>query len=468
MQMMNTRMKKTTKNNKVRQIVLMVIAVCFGLQIFGGQMNADTREYSIGLEDNYAPFSSKNEIGQWVGISPDLMKEIAALEGFECRFVEKNFKEASDQVLSGEIDATMPVSIIPERQAGFDFSEPFFKSGIVAAIYQGTDINSLEDLKGKKVGVKRGTTDAMHAYKLAAKYNFTVVESSNTHAVYNDVIIGKVAATFDDEPIIESLIDNGVPLKIITKPVSITSNSLIVKKGTNSELIQKFNHGLAQLKKSGRYDEIVKQYMPTKRPQPTITAEMTTVDMGDFWRANKKVLLLGLVLLVVMFGVIWVLARALALSLYHHSKKHPKLDDLLERIPAFIIGNVVVLVVGVVLALVLAQFSTFNWVGWIIGVVLITLLEGLAFAKRLDQVTIADTKLRRKVLRQYHLRGVVRDILVLAMAGYYIATATGTIKMMVDVYAFEIWSGIFVGFIVILSILTIWQRKVVHIIEDNN
>ena len=50
------------------------------------------------------------------------------------------------------------MTITPEREKSFDFSTPYFESGIQLAVKKGNDkIQSYKDLKGKKVGVKVGT-----------------------------------------------------------------------------------------------------------------------------------------------------------------------------------------------------------------------------------------------------------------------------------------------------------------------
>lgn len=454
---------------KMWQAMLVLFATCLGMQMFGGQINAEAPVYKIGIEDSYAPFEVKDENGEWTGINPELMNEISRLENFEYEFVDRDFKVANEEVLAGKIDAAMPVSITPARQLDYDFSDPFFKSGIIVASYQGTDINNLNDLKGKKVGVRSGTTDAAYAEKLAKKYDFTVVEFSNTHAVYNDVVIGNVEATFDDEPIIENLIKDGVPLKIITKPASITSNSLIVKRDKHAELIKKFNHGLAQLKANGRYDEIVNKYVQVKHPKPVITAEMTDSDVASYWQVNERMLLRGLLIVVIMFGAIWALAGGLALELYLRSQKQKKLAQLLDQAPAFAVGNIAILVVGVIVALGLTALGTFSLLGWIVGGLLIIVLEGVAFAKRLQQA--GPTKqhdAKRKVLWRYHLLGTGRATLVLAMAGFYVAAMTNLIKMVPGVVTFEIWGIVVLVFIAIFIMLTVWQRKCVRQIKTTN
>ena len=55
----------------------------------------------------------------------------------------------------------------------FDFSDPYFDSGVVMGIAESNnDIKSYEDLKGKKVAVKRGTEGFDFAESIKDKYGF--------------------------------------------------------------------------------------------------------------------------------------------------------------------------------------------------------------------------------------------------------------------------------------------------------
>lgn len=63
----------------------------------------------------------------------------------------------TDAVIAG-------MSITEERQQKYDFSEPYYDSGVVMAIKaDNTAIKSYEDLKGQKVAVKTGTEGATFA-----------------------------------------------------------------------------------------------------------------------------------------------------------------------------------------------------------------------------------------------------------------------------------------------------------------
>ena len=91
----------------------------------------------------------------------------------------------------------------------------------------------------------------------------TVFDDSPT--MYEEVG-GNSVACFEDTPVMSYAISTGnVKLSIIAECDAdsefATPYGFAVAKGENAELLEKFNAGLANLKESGKYDEIVGKYV---------------------------------------------------------------------------------------------------------------------------------------------------------------------------------------------------------------
>ena len=105
----------------------------------------------------------------------DLLKAIAEDQGFSYEIQVLGFDAAVQSLQAGQSDAVIAgMSITPERQDTFDFSEPYFDSGVVMGIKAGNEeIKSYEDLRGKNVAVKTGTEGSAFAESIKAEYGFT-------------------------------------------------------------------------------------------------------------------------------------------------------------------------------------------------------------------------------------------------------------------------------------------------------
>ena len=90
------------------------------------------------------PFAMKNEDGQWIGISIELLREIKAdLESeaeheTELEFQEMELEKMLDAVERGEVDlAAAALTVNYDREKRMDFTHPFHSSGLGIAVSGG-------------------------------------------------------------------------------------------------------------------------------------------------------------------------------------------------------------------------------------------------------------------------------------------------------------------------------------------
>ncbi len=81
--------------------------------------------------------------------------------------------------------------------------------------------------------------------------------------MYEDVKTGNSVAVFDDYPVLAYGIKQGNGLKTVTDKEAGASYGFAVSKGENTELLEMFNTGLANLKASGEYQKIMDKYLET-------------------------------------------------------------------------------------------------------------------------------------------------------------------------------------------------------------
>jgi glutamine transport system permease protein len=219
--------------------------------------------YKIGTDLTFAPFEFQNEKNEYVGIDIDLLNAIAKDQGFAVDLRPLGFDSSLQGVQSNQLDGMIAgMSITDERKENFDFSDPYFDSGIQMAVAKDNqDIKTYEDLKGKTVGAKVGTESARFLENNQKKYGYSVKNYDDASGLYGAVRNGTVAAIFDDYPVLGYAISNGEDMKLVGEPEKGASYGFAVKKGQNQELLAKFNAGLKELKASGKYDEIVATYI---------------------------------------------------------------------------------------------------------------------------------------------------------------------------------------------------------------
>lgn len=223
---------------------------------------AGDKVYKIATDTTFAPFEFENDKGEMVGIDLDLLKAIAEDQGFEYELVVAGFSAATTGLEAGEYDAVIAgMSITDARKEKYDFSEPYYDSGVGMAVNADSDIASYEDLNGKTVAAKIGTEGCTFAESIADQYGFTIMQFEDSSSMYQDVLAGNSVACFEDYPVLGYEISRGTAFKMPLEMEHGNSYGFAVLKGQNTELLEMFDAGLKNMKDSGKYDEILDTYI---------------------------------------------------------------------------------------------------------------------------------------------------------------------------------------------------------------
>ena len=225
--------------------------------------SAAGENYTIATDTTFAPFEFQDKQGKFVGIDMDLIRAIAKDQDFTVDIKPLGFDAALQAVQANQVDGVIAgMSITDARKKVFDFSEPYFESGIQMAVLKTDDtIKSYADLKGKRVAVKNGTQGSDFANSIKDEYGFEVVSFADSSTMFDEVKTGNSQAVFEDYPVLLYGIAQGNGFKTVTPKEDPTGYGFAVNKAKNAELLQKFNTGLNNLKESGEYDKIVSAYL---------------------------------------------------------------------------------------------------------------------------------------------------------------------------------------------------------------
>lgn len=269
-------MKKVTRN-----IVLFLLTALFLLSFAGcgGSSAAPSaspsaaaspsatptpeKTYIIYSDNAFAPFEYYDEATkQYVGVDMDILAAVAEDQGFKYEVKNEGFDASMGAVQSGQADGMIAgMTIKPARLETFDFSDGYFEDGQIMVVAADSKIAKLEDLKGLTVAAKTSTVGADYAESVAAQYGFTIQYYDDSPTMYTAVINGNNAACFEDRSVVGWAIkEESLALKTIGDVINPGSYGFAVKKGTNADLIAMFNAGLANIKKSGKYTEILANY----------------------------------------------------------------------------------------------------------------------------------------------------------------------------------------------------------------
>ncbi|GAA1545367.1 ABC transporter substrate-binding protein [Kribbella lupini] len=211
----------------------------------------------------YKPFQYKDGT-KVVGFDVDLLDLLAKDLGLEQEVV--NIEWA--QVTSGaafqakKCDVGMgAMTITDSRKAAISITAPYMDATQVLLTKKDAPYRSLEDLKGKKVGVQADTTGKDFATEQAKKIGFEVVVFNDLALQENNVKSGRVDAGINDNGVLYDFVKENPDTAVVAEFNTGEQYGFgALKDGSGPKLVEKFNTLLAAAKTDGKYNEIYKKW----------------------------------------------------------------------------------------------------------------------------------------------------------------------------------------------------------------
>lgn len=223
------------------------------------------KKWVIATDTVFKPFEYTDAEGNFVGIDVDIVAAIAEDQGFEYELKSLGWDASIAACQANQADGMIAGASITDdrKESGWIFSDGYYTATQSMAVAADSDIASFADLKGKQVAVKTGTQGATYAESLVDEYGFTIAYFEDSPTMYQAVTGGQAVACFEDTPIMASSIKDGeLAMKIVEGTENEGSDyGFAIFNSDNQELLDAFNAGLANIKASGKYDEIIAKYL---------------------------------------------------------------------------------------------------------------------------------------------------------------------------------------------------------------
>lgn len=116
------------------RLVALWLAFCFPVADGQAQATASAHDGKVVVGTmRVAPFASRSDDGHWSGLSIELWRKVAAELDLDFEFREFDYDTAGlfDAIENREVDlAIANLPVVPEGEARFDFSHPYFAAGL--------------------------------------------------------------------------------------------------------------------------------------------------------------------------------------------------------------------------------------------------------------------------------------------------------------------------------------------------
>lgn len=156
----------------------------------------ETRHIVIATRGNGEPYSLMDENGNWTGIEADLWAEVAERTGWTYEVKQLgDLAAVFGEVESGRADVAANCYAITEaRLEAYLASDPIYADAQIIAVKPDSSYETLEDLRGKTIGVSAGQAAQNIINEMAPDYDWTVVTYEDTSTGFQDCDLGRVDA----------------------------------------------------------------------------------------------------------------------------------------------------------------------------------------------------------------------------------------------------------------------------------
>lgn len=239
-------MKKIFKN-----LVLFLMLIMSTLTFAKGKLY-------VGTNAEFPPFEYLDK-GEVVGFDIDLVKAIGEKLGMEVVIKDMSFDGLIPALETNKIDIVIAgMTASDERKMAVNFSNPYYTANQVIILNDNNnDIKTFDDLNGKLVGVMLGFTGDVVVSEMkdvkSKKYNAS-------YAAIMELQNNKIDAVVLDSETALNYVKNNKGLKLAETSGEPEEYAIAISK-KNSELLNKINTALDELKKDGTYEALLKKYM---------------------------------------------------------------------------------------------------------------------------------------------------------------------------------------------------------------
>jgi len=212
----------------------------------------------VGLEGTYPPFNFQDKDGQLAGFEVDFAKALAAQLGLKAEFHPAPFAGLLGSLESGRVDVVInQIVITPDRQAKYDFSEPYTVSGIqIIKLKDKPGLAKPEDLAGKKVGVGLGTN-----YEQWIRANVPTADArtyDDDPTKYQDLKAGRIDAVLNDRLVAAEFIKTSPEFVASGPPFAAQGAGVAMKKDPGLKVV--IDQAINALRTDGKLAAISQQW----------------------------------------------------------------------------------------------------------------------------------------------------------------------------------------------------------------
>jgi len=160
---------------------------------------AELPELKVAIDPTYEPFTFKTSDGKPTGFDVDIAEALCNEIKRKCVYVEQVWDSMIPGLQAKKYDVIISsMSITDDRKKVVDFTDKYYNTPSRIVVKSETAFTDLNSLKGKKIGVLKGSTQEKYAMGDLKPVGVKLVPYEAQDQVYLDIKSGRLDGTVAD------------------------------------------------------------------------------------------------------------------------------------------------------------------------------------------------------------------------------------------------------------------------------
>ncbi len=174
-----------------------ILALALGAVAF--TVSAQDKELKVAIDPTYEPFTFKTADGKPTGFDVDIANAVCEHLKRKCVFVEQVWDSMIPGLQAKKYDVIISsMSITADRLKVVDFTDKYYNTPSKIIVKKDVKFDGVASLKGKKIGVLKGSTQEKYANGELKKVGVVVTPYEAQDQVYLDIKSGRLDGTVAD------------------------------------------------------------------------------------------------------------------------------------------------------------------------------------------------------------------------------------------------------------------------------
>lgn len=252
----------------MKRILQLVSGLMLGISLYGYTANQPI--LTFGVAPTFPPFEKKAPDGSLQGFDIELGQAICQQLHYRCRWVEVNFDGIIPALKAKKFDAILSAMFINEaRQKQIDFTDKLYTIDSFLVAGKGSTLSptQINSLKGHSIGVESGSIQETYVRKHWRDQGVRMRSYKDVAQIYMDLVNGRLdGAVLSGVSAQEAFLSKSQGQRFtfigqaLRDPAIFGVGAAIGVRKTDTQLKNKLNQAIAQIRHNGTYDRIAKQY----------------------------------------------------------------------------------------------------------------------------------------------------------------------------------------------------------------